>query len=177
MSRITLPFIGTFTPYDARSADATRRTVALIERHGIAAFGRDPQIGHCTASGFVLSRDRRETLLMHHRKLARWLQPGGHCDGETDVRAAATREVAEETGLAQTQLLEDLFDIDVHQIPARKGEPAHLHYDLRFLFIADRDAPLRGNVESTDLAWFTRARLLEEIDAPSVRVVASVMES
>ncbi len=75
---------------------------------------------------------------MHHRKLHRWLMPGGHCDGEPDARSVATREIAEETGLISYSLIQDaIFDIDIHEIPARGDIPAHLHFDIRYLFEAD----------------------------------------
>ncbi|HLV19559.1 MAG TPA: NUDIX domain-containing protein [Polyangiaceae bacterium] len=94
--------------------------------------------GHFTASAFVLSPDARSLLLIHHKKLGLWLQPGGHLEpADPDAPSAARREVAEEVGLDDLDLLVDgLFDIDIHQIPAYGAEPAHEHFDLRFLFKA-----------------------------------------
>lgn len=116
-------------------------------------FGRDPREDHVTGSGFVVSPCRGFTLLMHHAKLGRWLQPGGHCDGDADVAGVAAREVFEETGLRARLLSPGLFDIDIHRIPARGDAPAHFHYDLRFLFEADPANRLLGNEESHDLRW------------------------
>lgn len=129
--------------------------------------------GHFTASGFVLSPDRSAVLLIHHRRIDRWMQPGGHID-PTDLTpaAAARREIAEETGVAAgTALSNGLFGLAHHPIPGRSDEPSHRHYDLRFAFIAedDRLAPTR---EVRDAAW---ARLDEvaafDVDAETVHEV------
>jgi len=94
--------------------------------------------GHFTASGFVLSPDRRAVLLVSHRRLGRWLQPGGHIDpGDRDPESAARREITEETGVGALGLLvPDIFDVDIHAIPPRGDEPAHRHFDLRFAYLA-----------------------------------------
>lgn len=101
--------------------------------------------GHLTASAFCVSADLREVLLVWHIALARWLQPGGHVEPEdSDIVAAARREVAEETGLVACVALADgIFDVDVHAIPARSGakaEPAHLHFDVRIALVAAPNA-------------------------------------
>jgi 8-oxo-dGTP pyrophosphatase MutT (NUDIX family) len=94
--------------------------------------------GHFTASAFVLSPERDALLLIHHRKLDLWLQPGGHVEAEDeDLIAAARREVLEEVGIPALKLLRPgIFDVDIHAIPARPDEPAHEHFDVRFLFSA-----------------------------------------
>lgn len=109
--------------------------------------------GHFTASGFVVSPDESALLLIHHRRLDRWLQPGGHIDPE-DVSpiAAAAREVLEETGITTAPILPDLIDLDIHPIPPRSSEPAHEHFDLRFAFRA-LDADVIAAEEVHDAVW------------------------
>lgn len=142
-------------------------------------FERTCRPGHITGSAWVLSRDRQKCLLVHHRKLDRWLQPGGHADGETDVAQVALREAQEESGLQQLHLARGEqgllpLDVDVHLIPARYDaegnlkEDAHEHHDVRFLVIAEPDQTLVLSDESHDLGWFTREELLNLTDEESV---------
>lgn len=116
-------------------------------------FERSLQIGHMTASAWVVSPDRQQVLLVLHRKLGKWLQPGGHADGNSDLRAVALQEVWEETGLQARLAQAQIFDIDVHPIPARGQDPLHDHYDVRFLLEADPEAPLTISAESRELRW------------------------
>ncbi len=116
--------------------------------------------GHLTASAWVVDATRTRTLLAHHRKLDRWLQLGGHVDGEADLLTAALREVREESGLTRVRAVgAEVFDVDRHRIPARKTEPEHWHFDVRFLIEADADEPLVISEESNDLAWVSLAEL------------------
>ena len=113
---------------------AVRRLVVLHCSDAPKRTHYDP--GHVTASAFVLSPDRSAVVLVHHAKLGIWVQPGGHLEpGDVSVEAAARREVAEEVGLTGLEPL-GLVDVDVHEIPARGDEPAHLHHDLRFGFVS-----------------------------------------
>ncbi|HHJ81032.1 MAG TPA: NUDIX domain-containing protein, partial [Candidatus Tenderia electrophaga] len=113
-------------------------------------------IGHITGSAWIIDQDRSHVLLTHHRKLDAWFQLGGHSDGDADTLAVALREGQEESGLNKlTPISEAIFDVDVHLIPARKNEPDHYHYDIRFLLEADRHAALTISSESNDLAWVT----------------------
>jgi 8-oxo-dGTP pyrophosphatase MutT (NUDIX family) len=113
---------------------------------------------HFTASALVLSADGARTLLTHHRALDRWLQFGGHCDGDPDLLAGALREAAEESGLAGLEAIGcEPVDLDIHVIPAnpRRGEPEHFHFDVRYLLRAPREAVPAISPESKELRWFT----------------------
>lgn len=138
---------------DIFEANMTQETINFINTYQ-NCFDRELLIGHITGSAWVVDNSEKFVLLTHHRKLNRWLQPGGHCDGDSDVLGVALKEAIEETGVSGIKPVnESIFDIDVHQIPERKGIPAHLHYDIRFLFKADKDSPLIVTDESNDLAW------------------------
>lgn len=118
------------------------------------AFFRDHLPGHITGSSWIVDSTGKYVLLTHHAKLNRWLQPGGHADGQEDVMAVAQREAYEETGLTSLEpVMQSIFDLDIHPIPARADFPAHLHYDIRFLFVANRDEAFTVTDESHDLAW------------------------
>lgn len=118
--------------------------------------------GHLTGSAWVVSADGRLALLMHHRKLDRWLQPGGHADGDWDLAAVALREAREETGLPDLQVEPVIFDLDKHRIPARGNEPEHWHYDVRFLVRATGSREFSGNTESLQLRWFDVGALAQD---------------
>jgi len=118
------------------------------------AYFRDHLPGHITASSWIVDEKRKHVLLVYHAKLNRWLQPGGHADGDENIIAVARKEVAEETGLTHLNLAaRGIFDLDVHTIPARQDFPEHLHYDVRFCFQASMSEPLTINEESHDLRW------------------------
>ena len=127
---------------DEAEARDVARVLDFVARHP-DPFDRRIREGHLTGSAFVVAGDGTRVLLLHHRKLDRWLQPGGHADpGETSGEAVALREVREETGLAAVHLHPAAprpLDVDVHEIPARPGEPAHAHLDLRYLAVAEGD--------------------------------------
>ncbi len=109
---------------------------------------------HITASAWIVNPGRDRVLLTHHAKLGIWVQLGGHTDEGEDWTEAALREAREESGLSSLRLVQrGLFDLDIHEIPARKDSPAHDHYDLRFLVEADDTVPLTISDESSDLAW------------------------
>jgi 8-oxo-dGTP pyrophosphatase MutT (NUDIX family) len=114
-------------------------TISFVRRFPQLWWQRSVSEGHVTASAMVINRQRTHALLLHHAKLNRWLQPGGHIDDvDADPAYGALREAREESGLLQLSLAnEKLFDVDVHAIPARGAEPAHLHYDVRYLVVAD----------------------------------------
>lgn len=137
-------------PSEAETAD---RFIGFVNAHA-DCFERSLAIGHITGSAWVVSADGSEILLTHHRKLGRWLQLGGHADGDPDVIAVALKEAREESGLERFELVgTGIFDLDVHPIPARKLEPEHLHYDVRFVFRATGETCYTVSEESHDLRW------------------------
>lgn len=126
--------------------------LAFLRSHA-DVFHRHHPPGHFTGSAWLLDAAGTHALLTHHRKLQRWLQPGGHADGETDLALVALREGEEESGITGLQLEPEPFDIDRHRIPARGNEPEHWHYDLRFVLRAPPGADFVVGPESLDLAW------------------------
>ena len=127
------------------------RFVSFVTGHE-RCFERDCWAGHITGSAWLVNDARTHVLLTHHRKLGAWFQLGGHSDGEPDTLPAARKEAEEESGLPVRVLDPRIFDLDVHEIPARKSDPAHYHYDVRFLFAAEREDFAVSEV-SLDLAW------------------------
>lgn len=147
------------------------RMLALLDSPGDPLSRDHFEPGHFTASGFVLSPDGQSVLLILHRKLNRWLQPGGHVDPQdADLFAAACREVREEVGIGEVSpaLPEDfpgVFDVDIHPIPARKAQPAHEHFDVRFLMRA-RSTRITRNHETHDAEWTRFADLADRMTDP-----------
>ena len=145
-------------PLDANEAAMLAEYAPFITAHADCLL-RTCVPGHLTASAWIVDRTRQWTLLTHHHKLDRWLQLGGHVDGNPDLLAAALREGLEESGLKSlAPVSPEIFDVDRHLIPARKTEPEHWHYDVRFLIEADRGEPLQISDESKDLAWVELSR-------------------
>ena len=109
--------------------------------------------GHFTGSAWLVSADGSRVLLTHHRKLDRWLQLGGHADGDGDLAAVALREAEEESGLTDLAVEPQPFDLDRHFIPARGEEAGHWHYDVRFVVHASGSEQFVASEESHALAW------------------------
>ncbi len=131
--------------------------------------------GHVTASAFVVDRSHRELLLIHHGKLHRWLQPGGHIDPGEDTMTAAIREVEEETGVVGVPLGSGVFDVDVHEIAEHGGRPPHLHYDVRFLLEATSNRLVHSD-EVNDVRWVPFAEVSDLTKENSVlRPTAKIM--
>ncbi len=182
------PLLKMLERYVAQHPDeaAVARQITDLVGSSPDCFERTCRPGHITGSAWILSHDRTQCLLVHHRKLQRWLQPGGHADGQTDIAAVALREAQEESGLQQLELQQQgktltPLDIDVHLIPARYDpasedltseklleEAHHHHHDIRFLFIAAKGQKLVLSPESNDLRWFSREALLDITNEKSV---------
>jgi 8-oxo-dGTP pyrophosphatase MutT (NUDIX family)/GNAT superfamily N-acetyltransferase len=156
-----------YLPHDAVEAAHLERIRELVDSDE-RFWSREREAGHLTASAWVVAPDNR-VLLLHHARLDRWLQPGGHIESsDASLERAALRELVEETGIASDRVLCcGLYDVDVHEIPARGGVPAHWHHDVRFLFrVADPDVTLSD--ESLDHRWVPVAEILDGGFEPSI---------
>ncbi len=163
--------------------DAALRVQALVAAHDDCLL-RTCVPGHVTASAFILDATRTRFLLTHHRKLDRWLQLGGHVDGEPDAREAALREAREESGMSEFTVVpldasdpSVPLDVDIHPIPARGSEPRHDHHDLRYLLIAAPGQDLVLSDESHALRWFPVREMESVLAEPNLlRLAAKAIE-
>jgi 8-oxo-dGTP pyrophosphatase MutT (NUDIX family) len=166
-----------YSPHDAFEEQHCREIVDLLAGAGDAFSRQAFQPGHVTASCFIVDAAGERLLLHHHRRLGRWLQMGGHIDGIETPLVAALREGEEESGLDDLTLVVDrLFDLEIHPIPAAKGEPDHRHYDVRYLALTARpDAIAMDRNESNDLAWVPLEHAAELMnEAASARAIAKI---
>ncbi len=145
-----------FEPVDEVQA-GHRRTILAFGAGHADALRRDPE-GHLTASALVVAADGQRLLVLWHKKLAKWLQPGGHADGVADLAAGALREATEETGIAGLEVVMPAVDLDVHRV-APPAEPPHLHLDVRFVVLAPPGAQPVPNAEADRFGWVTEAEL------------------
>ena len=153
-------------------AETTERFARFVRDHE-DCFERSLTIGHITGASWITNAAGDEVLLTHHAKLDIWIQPGGHADGDPDVLAVARKEAEEETGLDPLELVvPEIFDLDIHGIPARKSDPAHEHFDVRFAFRHSGDGRFTVTEESHDLAWVPLAELNRYTDETSIHRMA-----
>jgi len=163
-----------FNSVEARALASLRDFVAGQTR----ALDRNFPLGHVTASAWITDSAATRALLVHHAKLGRWLQPGGHLEAEDlTIAAAAAREAREETGLSSPSLVQPaIFDVDIHAIPARASFPGHFHYDVRFLFEANPTEEIVRSEESHAVAWVDLSRIHDLNPEESVaRMVAKTV--
>ena len=144
------------------------------------ALHRSCLTGHLTASCWVVDHSGQSGLLLHHSKIQRWIQPGGHADGDSNLVAVALREATEETGIERLRVWSQPIDIDIHMFVNRKqAEPDHLHYDLRFLVVAPEGALATGNHESEQLRWIAEPDLESRefaLDRSTIRLAKTGFE-
>lgn len=137
---------------------------AELAAQGAEAFARSRLAGHFTGSAWLVSADGQRVLLTHHRKLDRWLQLGGHADGDVDLAGVALREAQEESGLSDLRIEGGIFDLDRHRIPARGDEPEHWHYDVRYVVRCAGSEDFVLSEESHALAWVDITALAQAAD-------------
>ena len=157
-----------YHPTDLQEQIFKQRMLNFLNQYS-NCFERSLEIGHFTASAWLLNHDQTHALLMHHAKLNLWVQLGGHADGETDLLAVAIKEAQEESGIRNIVFVSDqIFDIDIHQIPANSRDQAHDHFDVRFLLKVVGDEQVIQNRESKELRWIGKNRSELPTDSRSV---------
>ena len=166
-----------YQPTDPHEIVAKARMINFINDHH-DCFERSLAIGHITASAWLLNQDGSKALLMHHAKLDKWVQLGGHCDGNPDVLAVAIKEAQEESGIEHiVPVSPRIFDIDIHLVPANPREKEHYHYDVRFLLQVASNEQFIQNSESKELRWIGRdLQDAPEINSSVMRMVNKWLE-
>ncbi len=166
--------LNVFDPSDEAEAGALHQIQLLMETADAPAARTSYQPGHLTASAVVRNQDTGRVLLVHHPKLRRWLQPGGHVEPEDrSLLDSARRETFEEVGPVPVES-RGLMDVDVHPIPAFGSEPEHLHHDIRYLFdFVGPEPPLAGSHQSRWVGWDELAGL--DTDQSVVRLVRKAL--
>jgi len=165
---ILLNLLDDYHPTDAQEILFKEQMIQFIDQHP-DCFERSLTVGHITASCWLINKDGSKALLLHHAKLNRWFQLGGHCDGDHDVLAVAIKEAQEESGINGIVPVSTLiFDIDIHRIPDNPKEKAHDHFDVRFLLQVATDEEIVQNRESKELRWIGKDIAQLPTDNPSV---------
>lgn len=153
-----LGLLENYLPSNGKEAAYKELMIDFIKNHS-DCFDRSCELGHITGSSWLLNKDHSKALLMHHVKLNKWFQLGGHCDGTPDVLAVAIKEAQEESGISHIEPVNvTIFDIDMHLIPAKGTIKAHYHYDIRFLLHVTSDENIIQNHESHELRWIGKNR-------------------
>ena len=152
---------------------AVAEAFAALLAEGAHAFVRERLDGHFTGSAWLVNAAGTHLLMTHHRKLDRWLQLGGHADGDRDLAAVALKEAEEESGLVGLVVEPEIFDLDRHWIPERKDVPGHWHYDARYVVRTTGSEDFAISDESHALAWREIAPMLDDpVIEPSIRRMA-----
>jgi 8-oxo-dGTP pyrophosphatase MutT (NUDIX family) len=141
----------------------------LISKEGELAFSRKSEAAHFTASAWLIDQSEKKILLIKHNKLNKWLQPGGHADGQQELEEVARKEAFEETNLNKLKpFVEGIFDIDIHFIPEHKNIKAHYHYDVRFAYWVDNVDETQINNESKAFKWLSENEVINLTDNTSI---------
>lgn len=153
---LLLYLLDNYRPIDLAEQEYKKIIIEFLNNYP-NAFERSLEVGHITASAWLVNKDNTKALLMHHKKLNIWVQLGGHCDGDTNPLAVAIKEAQEESGIMNIAAIQNaIFDIDVHFIPENKKEKGHYHYDIRFLLQVMGDEDFIPNEESNALMWIDK---------------------
>ena len=150
-----------------------QRVLNWLDELGTSLADRTTSPGHLTGSALVVDADGERVMVMLHTKLKRWLQPGGHADGDHELAGVALREATEETGIQGLRVLVPAVDLDLHDVDHGDALGEHIHMDLRFVVLAPSGAVPVGNHESQDLKWVTLEELESLADEPGLKRLAA----
>lgn len=169
MIRSTLrTLLQNYIPIAPEEQESKKTMLTFIDQHP-NCFERSLEVGHITASSWLVNKDNTHALMMHHAKLGIWVQLGGHCDGNPNPLEVAIKEAQEESGINEIVALSPaIFDIDIHLVPANSKEKAHYHYDIRFLLQVTSRENYVQNSESKELRWVSRDRAELPTDSRSI---------
>ena len=166
---LLLENIAAHTPFDETEAAHQQALLSFVQNHR-RFYKRTLATGHTTGSAWIINPAHTHALMLHHKKLSRWLQPGGHVEHDANLLATALREAREETGIIDCRIVSNaIFDLDIHTIPTNKKETEHLHYDIRYLLEAQSNALPVVSDESNEVKWFTLKEIAAINDEPSIR--------
>jgi ADP-ribose pyrophosphatase YjhB (NUDIX family) len=158
-----------YNPETEKEKKYKNKMLELFESKREVAFTRQNIQAHFTASAWIIDPNSHEILLLHHKKLNKWLQPGGHADGEMNLEKVSRKEAFEETSLMDLSLvIKGIFDIDIHPIPEHKGVLQHYHYDVRFAYFCTDRTKTQINSESNKFQWIEIEKVKDLTDEPSI---------
>lgn len=156
--------LSNYEGFDEREKIALTRLKRFVSTNNSCIFDRANKYGHITGSGFLFNKDLSKVLLTHHKKIDRWLQFGGHSDGDSNTLRVAVSEIREESGILDLELLVDgIFDVDIHLFKNRQfKEESHWHFDIRFAFKTNATDFVLSD-ESIAIDWFAKEQFFAPI--------------
>jgi len=162
-----------------KEKEVAKKFLEFLEKNWEKWFFRENLEGHFTWSIIVVNEDITKTLLMHHKKLNKWLNFWGHADWDIDLENVAIRELSEEAGIfvQKKDLLKDFIDLQIQTIPERKNEPEHFHYDVRYVIKVPENIDFKlQEKEVNDIKWFSIKDLKEKNISPWVLKVVEKLQ-
>jgi 8-oxo-dGTP pyrophosphatase MutT (NUDIX family) len=163
-----LELLAHYNSHDPQQIVMRNDMISFVEDNPLC-FERSLEIGHITASAWLINKHGTHALLTHHAKFNTWLQLGGHCDGDADVLRVALKEAHEESGITKiAPVFEEIFDIDIHTMSNTNTYKCRIHLDVRFLLQVTSDENYIVSPESKDLRWISQDITTLPIQSPSL---------